>query len=164
MSNEELKRSESLALAQAKALYGPETQKIIEAQIKLGQAQREAALFKDKNTAEAKRRGKCAASCSEKRRPQSSETLTGTQENAAIDAADALGEARGKRAKQLFGKDQGINQFLSGSALGAAPEEGIRLQKAESKRLFEELRKSFTQQGNFAAARQLSNAVQWQCF
>ena len=31
------------------------------------------------------------------------------------------------------------------------------MQKAESKRLFEELRKSFTQQGNFAAARQLSN-------
>ena len=43
-SNDRLKESEKLALSQAKALYGPETQAVIAARIKLAQAEREAAI------------------------------------------------------------------------------------------------------------------------
>ena len=101
LSNEELKRSESLALAQARALYGPETQKIIEAQIKLGQAQREAALFKDKT--QRKQKTRQVRSWLQRRGTVIRDAYRDARD-AAIDAADALGEARGKRAQQLFGK------------------------------------------------------------
>ena len=75
--------------------------------------------------------------------------------NAAVEAADALGEARSKRAKQLFSKDSGINQFLSGGALGARRREGLQLQRNEAGRLKRELVKSFTESGNFLAAQQI---------
>ena len=153
-TNEELKRSEALALAQAKALYGPETQKVIEAQIKLAQARRDAAAFKDKTTVEAQD----AASAQLVAAEEAAQTIKDAYKearNAAVDAADALGKARSDRAKQLFNKDEGINQFLSGGALGARRKEGIQLQKNEAGRLKRELVKSFAEAGNFAAARQI---------
>ena len=67
-----------------------------------------------------------------------------------------MGEARrALAAKQLFDKDSGINQFLSGSALGSRRKEGVALQKNEAGRLKRELVKSFAEAGNFMAARQI---------
>ena len=77
--------------------------------------------------------------------------------DAAVDAADALGKARSDRAKQLFNKDEGINQFLGGRALGARRKEGVALQKNEAGRLKRELVKSFAEAGNFLAAQQIGS-------
>ena len=155
-TNGELKRSEALASAQAKSLYGPQTQKIIESQIKLAQAQREAALFRDKTTDDAKD----AASAQLVAAEQAAQTIKDAYKearDAAVDAADALGEARSKRANQLFNRDSGINQFLGGTALRSRQREGIKLQVAEAARLRKELVESFKKSGNLAAARQIGN-------
>jgi len=153
-SNEEAKRAEALALQQAKVLYGPQTQAIIASQIKLAQAQREAAMFKDTTTAKAQDAASAQLVAAEEAAQTIKEAYKEAR-NTAIEAADALGEARSTRAKQLFDKDSGINQFLSGGALGARRKEGIQLQKNEAGRLKRELVKSFAAAGNFAAARQI---------
>jgi tape measure domain-containing protein len=153
-SNEEAKRAEALALQQAKVLYGPQTQAIIASQIKLAQAQREAAMFKDTTTTEAQDAASAQLVAAEEAAQTIKEAYKEAR-NTAIEAADALGEARSTRAKQLFDKDSGINQFLSGGALGARRKEGIQLQKNEAGRLKRELVKSFAEAGNFMAARQI---------
>lgn len=163
--NNELKRAEKLALAQSKSLYGPETQAVIAARIKAAQAEREAAIEQGK--ADLK---KDDVSLQEAAKNAATDSLVAAEEaarvikdayedarDAARDAADALGEARSKRSQQLFNKDEGINQFLSGEGLWKRQREGIRLQKAETKRLYTELRKVFKEQGNFVGARQLAN-------
>ena len=77
--------------------------------------------------------------------------------NTALEAVDALGEARSTRAKQLWSKDEGLNQFLGGRALGARRKEGLQLQKNEAGRLKRELVKSFAESGNFLAAQQIGS-------
>ena len=143
-------------MQQARDLYGPQTQAIIESQIKLAQAQRAAlsAMFKNPTTDAAKD----AASAQLVAAEEAAQTIKDAYKearNTALEAADALGKARSDRAKQLFNKDEGINQFLSGGALGARRKEGIQLQKNEAGRLKRELVKSFAEAGNFAAARQI---------
>ena len=155
-SNEEAKRAEALALQQAKVLYGPQTQAIIASQIKLAQAQREAAMFKDPTTDAAKGAASAQLVAAEEAAQTIKEAYKEAR-NTAIEAADALGEARSTRAKQLFDKDSGINQFLGGRALGARRKEGIQLQKNEAGRLKRELVKSFAESGNFLAARQIGS-------
>ena len=155
-SNEELKRSEALALQQAKVLYGPQTQAIIASQIKLAQAQREAAMFRDPTTEAAKDAANAQMLAAE----EAAQTIKDAYKearNTALEAADALGEARSNRAKQLFNKDSGINQYLSGSALRSRQLQGVRLQRQEAARLAGELRKQFTEQGNYRAASQIGS-------
>jgi len=164
--NNELKRSEKLALEQSKSLYGPKTQAVIAARIKAAQAERLAAIEQGKADL---KKGKDLG-LNEAAKDAANASLVAAEEaarvikeaykdarDAARDAADSLGEARSKRSQQLFNKDEGINQFLSGEGLWKRQKEGIRLQKAETKRLYTELKKVFTQQGNFAGARQLAN-------
>lgn len=164
--NNELKRSEKLALEQSKSLYGPETQAVIAARIKAAQAERLAAIEQGKADL---KKGKdlglneAAANAANASLVAAEETARVIKEayedarDAARDAADSLGEARSKRSQQLFNKDEGINQFLSGEGLWKRQREGIRLQKAETKRLYTELKKVFTEQGNYVGARQLAN-------
>ena len=155
-SNEELKRSEQLALAQGKALYGPNTLAIVQAQIKLAQAQREAAMFKDPTTNAAKDAANAQLVAAEEAAQTIKEAYKDARD-AAVDAADALGEARSKRANQLFDRKSGINQFLGGTALRSRQREGIKLQVAEAARLRKALVESFKKSGNLAAARQINN-------
>ena len=124
-TNQELKRSEALALEQAKALYGPETNKVIAARIKLAQAERKAAETKLAAEAKGGKDGGLVSAAADAANAQliaaeqAAKTITDAYKsarNAAQDAADALGEARSKRAGQLFNKDKGINQFLGGQA------------------------------------------------
>jgi len=165
-SNEQLKQAEKLAVEQAKALYGPQTQAVIASRIKLAQAERDAAIAQQ----QARNAGGTDVKLNNAAQEAASAQLLAAEEaanviadaykearNTAIEAADALGEARSTRAKQLFDKDSGINQFLSGGALGARRKEGIQLQKNEAGRLKRELVKSFAEAGNFLAARQIGS-------
>ena len=110
-SNDRLKESEKLALSQAKALYGPETQAVIAARIKLAQAEREAAIAQQQaDNARGTDEGlnSAAAQAANAQLVAAEEAAKVIKDaykdarDAAIDAADALGEARGKRAQQLF--------------------------------------------------------------
>ena len=162
--NERLKQAEKLALEQAKALYGPQTQAVIAARTKAAQAEREAAIAQqqarnaggtdDKLNNAAKEAANAQLVAAEAAANVIADAYKEAR-NTALEAADALGEARSTRAKQLFNKDEGINQFLSGSALGSRRKEGIALQKNEAGRLKRELVKSFAEAGNFMAARQI---------
>jgi tape measure domain-containing protein len=154
--NSELTRSEALAVAQGKALYGPETLKVIEAQIRLAQATRQVELFPDQTTDKAKD----AASAQLVAAEAAAQTIRDAYKDArdaALDAADAFGEARTKRAAQLFNRNEGINKYLGGGALRSRQVEGVRMQKAEAARLAKELQKQFKEQGNEAAAKQIAN-------
>ena len=150
--NEELKRSEKLALAQAKALYGPQTQEVISARIKLAQAERESAIAQQKANLKdgADQKLNKAATEADNAQKIAAEEAAKTiadaykeARDAAGDAADALGEARSKRANQLFNRKSGINQFLGGTALRSRQREGIKLQVAEAARLRKALVESF---------------------
>ena len=77
--------------------------------------------------------------------------------DAALDAADALGEQRSKRASQLFNRNEGINQFLGGQGLRQRQVQGLQMQRQEAARLAGLLKEQFRSQGNFSAARQIDS-------
>ena len=156
LTNEELKLSEKLALAQSKALYGPETQKIIAAQIKLAQADRQVELSPDKTTDAAKDAANAQLIAAEEAAQTIKEAYKEARD-AALDAADALGEQRSKRASQLFNRNEGINQFLGGQGLRQRQVQGMQMQRQEAARLAGLLKEQFRSQGNFSAARQIDN-------
>ena len=163
-SNEQLKQAEKLAIEQSKALYGPETQKVIAAKVKLAQAEREAAIAQQAAALKSdddglKSKAEAAANAQVIAAEIAAQTIKDAYEEArkaAYDAADALGEARTSRAKQLFGKD-GINQYLGGDALRSRQAAGMKMQQQEAARLAKELQKQFREEGNFGAAKQIGN-------
>jgi tape measure domain-containing protein len=162
--NKELKQAEKLAIEQSKALYGPETQKVISARIKLAQAEREASIAQQAAALKGdddklRRKAEALANAQVIAAEVAAQTIKKAYDEAkksAIEAADALGEARTARAKQLFGKD-GINRYLGGDALRSRRVQGMQMQQQEAARLAAELQKKFREEGNEQAARQIGS-------
>ena len=151
--NAELKRSEALAMEQAKGIYGPSTLKVMQARVKLAQAERAAQEAnaklgatnqKDKNYSKLNAAAKDAANASLVAAEEAARVLKEAYKEAketALGAADALGKAKTDRASQLFGND-GINQYLGADEKASRQRSGIKLQLEEFRKLRSELAKS----------------------
>ena len=151
--NAELKRSEALAMEQAKSLYGPSTLKVMESRVKLAQAERTAQEAnaklaatnkKDKNFSKLDEAAKNAANASLIAAEETARVLKEAYKEAketALSAADALGKAKTDRASQLFG-DGGINQYLSERQKQGRQNQGAKLQFEEFRKIRAELARS----------------------
>lgn len=151
--NAELKRSEALAMEQAKGIYGPSTLKVMESRVKLAQAERAAQEAnaklgatnkKDKNFSKLDAAAKDAANASLLAAEETARVLKEAYKEAketALSAADALGKAKTDRASQLFG-DGGINQYLDSGQKRSRQAAGVELQKQEFRKIKAELAKS----------------------
>jgi tape measure domain-containing protein len=151
--NAELKRSEALAMEQAKGIYGPSTLKVMASRVKLAQAERaaqeanaklRATNKKDKNFSKLDAAAKDAANASLIAAEEAARILKEAYKEAketALSAADALGKAKTDRASQLFG-DGGINQYLDPGQKRGRQAAGVELQKQEFRKIQAELAKS----------------------
>ena len=127
-SNEELKRSESLALHRPKPCMGKTRWPSLTP--RSSWPRHNVKLPCSKTTTDAAKDAASAKSMLLSKPQRPSRTLQG-RSRCAGDAADALGAARSNQAKQLFKKDQGINQFLRGGALGARRKKASRCRRTK---------------------------------